>query len=48
MKKTKHMDKRMSQRGITQDMIDFTLNFGEITNDKWFTNKKLYRNLLSS
>ncbi|OYQ73683.1 hypothetical protein B9T18_09470 [Wohlfahrtiimonas chitiniclastica] len=30
----------MSQRGITQDMIDFTLNFGEITNDKWFTNKK--------
>lgn len=41
MKKTKHIDKRMNQRGITQDMIDFTLNFGEITNDKWFTNKKI-------
>lgn len=40
MQKTKHINKRMSQRGITQDMIDFTLNFGEITNDKWFTNKK--------
>ena len=41
MKKTKHIDKRMNQRGITQDMIDFTLNFGEVTNDKWFTNKKI-------
>lgn len=40
MQKTKHINKRMSQRGITQGMIDFTLNFGEITNDKWFTNKK--------
>lgn len=41
MKKTKHIDKRMNQRGITKDMIDFTLNFGEVTNDKWFTNKKI-------
>lgn len=47
MKKTKHIDKRMNQRGITQDMIDFTLNFGEITNDKWFTNKKILQESIS-
>lgn len=41
MNKTKHIDQRMNQRGITKDMIDFTITHGEIKNDKWFTNKKI-------
>lgn len=44
---TKHSNKRMKQRGITKDMIDFTIHFGEIDGDKYFTNQKNITNDIS-
>lgn len=34
MTKTKHIEKRMGQRGISGDMLDLVLNYGEETGDK--------------
>lgn len=44
---TKHSNKRMKQRGITKDMIDFTIFFGEIDGDKYFTKKKTIKDEIS-
>ena len=38
---TKHVQKRSQQRGITKDMINFTLDHGVIQGDRWFLNRKL-------
>ncbi|MGE8556898.1 MULTISPECIES: DUF4258 domain-containing protein [unclassified Acinetobacter] len=44
---TRHSNKRMKQRGITKDMIDFTILFGEIDGDKYFTNQKNIKDEIS-
>ena len=38
---TKHVQTRAQQRGITKDMISFTLDHGVIKGDRWFLNRKL-------
>lgn len=38
---TKYVQKRAQQRGITKDMINFTLDHGVIQGDRWFLNRKL-------
>lgn len=38
---TKHVQKRAQQRGITKDMINFTLDHGVVKGDRWFLNRKL-------
>ena len=37
----------MQQRGITKDMIDFTLDFGETKGDHWFLNRKMLGNTIA-
>lgn len=41
MKTSCHFSQRLNQRGITKEMVDFTLEFGDIDSDKFVTNKKL-------
>lgn len=49
MSKTRHMHKRMSQRGITNNLLNLALAFGSpITNDKYVLNKKGCQNLIDS
>lgn len=38
---TKHVHKRAQQRGITKDMINFTLDHDVIQGDRWFLSRKL-------
>ena len=40
MSKTRHIQKRMSQRGIQQAMVDMTLEYGEPQGDKVILNRK--------
>ncbi len=40
MKKTKHYEIRKNQRGITDDMVDLVLNFGDTRGDKVVLGKK--------
>ena len=46
MQDTRHVQQRMSQRGITRDMVDFVLDHGTIEQDKFVINKKEARTLL--
>lgn len=46
MDHTLHLDKRMNIRGISTDMIYFTLNHGEVRGDRYITNKRIVRNLV--
>ena len=49
MSKTIHIQKRMSQRGITNNLLNLALAFGSpITNDKYVLNKKGCQNLIDS
>lgn len=43
---TKHLQKRAQQRGITKDMINFTLDHGVIQGDRWFLNRKLLNEVI--
>lgn len=40
MQLSRHIDQRMNQRGITKEMIELTLEYGEIDNDRWVLNRK--------
>lgn len=40
MTKTKHIQQRMSQRGVTNDVVDFVINNGLIKQDKYYLNRK--------
>lgn len=40
MSKTRHIQQRMSQRGIQQSMIDMTLAYGQDHGDKIILNRK--------
>ncbi len=40
MRLTQHAHQRMTQRGITRSMIDLTLEYGEVAQDKAILDKK--------
>ena len=46
MAKTRHIQKRMSQRAIREEMIDLTMKFGIQDQDKVIFNKKGIQELL--
>lgn len=43
---TKHCQKRMSQRGITSEMIQLTVDHGAIDQDKYVLSKSVAQKLL--
>lgn len=40
MHQTAHINKRMSQRGITKNMVDLALTYGEIQGDKYVLDRQ--------
>ena len=46
MSKTRHIGKRMSQRGIRQSLVDLTLQFGEDVQDKCVLGRRGLEQLL--
>ena len=46
MAKTRHIQKRMSQRAIREEMVDLTMKFGVRQQDKVILNKKALQELL--
>ena len=47
MSNTRHIQQRMSQRGIKQSMVDMVLNFGITKGDKVILNRKGLDNVLN-
>lgn len=45
---TKHVQKRAQQRGITKDMINFTLDHGVVQGDRWLLNRKLLSQMIEN
>lgn len=45
---TKHMQARMSQRGISKDLVDLTMQFGEPDGDKFRLGRKEIDRLVSN
>ena len=48
MHKTKHFQQRMAQRGISKDMVDLVLGYGESEGDKVVLNRKASARLLEA
>lgn len=48
MYETKHIQKRARQRGVTNEMIDLTLRYGERRGDKIRLGKKQIQELIST
>lgn len=48
MKYTYHSQKRMNHRGISKEMIEFTLNYGSVDGDAYITNKKLLQKVIQN
>lgn len=48
MSKTRHFQSRMSQRGINQGIIDLTIQFGVIEDDKIVVSEKQLKALITS
>lgn len=46
MHKTKHIEKRMSQRGISKAMVDLALHYGEPAGDKVILGRRAATKLL--
>jgi hypothetical protein len=46
MHKTKHIEKRMAQRGISKAMIELVLNYGEESGDKVVLGRRKAKRLL--
>ena len=47
MQTTQHAMQRMSQRGVTGDMVDFVLNYGFVDQDKYVLGKRQALELLN-
>lgn len=47
MQRTQHVLQRMSQRGISGDMVDFVLNYGALEQDKYVLGKRQALELLN-
>src|SRR5262245_60916387 len=48
MARTRHMTTRMNQRGITQDLADLALEYGECQQDKYVLTRKGLEQLLAT
>ncbi len=48
MSQTRHFQSRMSQRGINQGIIDLTIQFGVIEDDKIVVSEKQLKALITS
>lgn len=48
MQLSRHIDQRMNQRGITKEMVELTLEYGEIENDRWVLNRKRLETMIES
>ncbi len=48
MYKTKHIQRRMSQRGISQDMVDLVLRYGESEGDKIILSRRASARLMAA
>ena len=48
MHKSKHFQQRMSQRGISQDMVDLVLSYGEPEGDKVILSRKASARLMEA
>ena len=48
MHKTKHIQQRMSQRGISQEMVELVLNYGVSEGDKVILNRKASARLMEA
>jgi hypothetical protein len=48
LNKTRHFQQRMSQRGISQDMVDLVLGYGEMEGDKVILSRKASARLLEA
>ncbi|GGZ76025.1 hypothetical protein GCM10007161_03810 [Ignatzschineria indica] len=40
MQQTQHFKHRLSQRGVTRKMVDFTLDYGRVDGDRWVLDRK--------
>ena len=47
MQATQHVMQRMSQRGVTGEMVDFVINNGSVDQDKYVVGKKQALDLLN-
>lgn len=47
MTHTRHMMTRMNQRGMTQDLVDLALEYGECQHDKYILTRKGLERLLA-
>ncbi len=48
MQTTKHIQQRMSQRGVSRDMVELVLNHGTLEQDKYVLGRKEALSLLDS
>lgn len=48
MHRTKHIQQRMSQRGISRDMVDLVLNYGQHEGDKVILSRKASARLMEA
>jgi len=48
MRKTRHFQQRMTQRGINQDMVDLVLSYGETDGDKVILSRKASARLMEA
>lgn len=48
MSRTRHMTSRMNQRGITQDLVDLALEYGECQQDKYVLTRKGLEQMLAA
>lgn len=48
MARTRHFQKRMSQRGISLEMVELACQFGEQRQDKIYLNRKGLESLIAS
>jgi hypothetical protein len=48
MAHTRHMTTRMNQRGITQDLVALTLEYGECQHDKYVLTRKGLEQILAA
>ena len=48
MKNTKHMDARMNQRGITKELVNLALEYGEPVGDKTVLDRKQCHQIMTS
>ena len=48
MARTRHFQQRMSQRGMTLDIVELAQQFGDVHQDKTFLSRKVLQQLIES